>query len=131
MAKQEKSLAEEISALLNRFSRENDSNTPDFILAEYLVACLCAFELASNRREVWYGVEHKPRESPLFQLHWEFSDRTEMKSQSDVSAPEEVRLWTKEVQSEFPLPDGAQWLMVNEKSEHFVWAVKPQTINAY
>ncbi len=55
-------LAEEFRSLLNRFSREEDSNTPDFILAEYLINCLDAFEIASNRREVWYGVEHVPGE---------------------------------------------------------------------
>ncbi len=43
--------------LINEFSRESDSNTPDFILAEFMMNCLDSFELASNRREVWYGVE--------------------------------------------------------------------------
>jgi len=45
----------EIAAVLNRASRENESNTPDFILAEYMFSCLEAFEKASNRREKWYG----------------------------------------------------------------------------
>ena len=54
------SLEKEIGCLINKHSREQDSNTPDFILAEYLMACLSAFEVASNRREVWYKVEHKP-----------------------------------------------------------------------
>ena len=62
MSSHENDLKEELGLLLNRRSREEDSNTPDFILAEYLVACLGAFEVASNRREVWYGVEHKPGE---------------------------------------------------------------------
>lgn len=53
-------LEKEIGQLINKHSREQDSNTPDFILAEYLMACLSAFEVASNRREVWYKVEHKP-----------------------------------------------------------------------
>ncbi len=53
-------LGKDIKGLINKYSREEDSNTPDFILAEYLMACLCAFEVASNRREVWYKVEHKP-----------------------------------------------------------------------
>ncbi len=53
-------LGKDIECLINRYSREEDSNTPDFILAEYLMACLGAFEVASNRREVWYKVEHKP-----------------------------------------------------------------------
>jgi len=45
-----------ISQLINSESRENDSNTPDFILAEFMMNCLDAFELANNKREVWYGV---------------------------------------------------------------------------
>jgi hypothetical protein len=48
-------LANEIRAAINRCSRENISNTPDFILAEYLLSCLAAFESASMRREEWYG----------------------------------------------------------------------------
>lgn len=56
MAKKTK-LEERLKELLNSENREHDSDTPDFILAEYMMACLDAFELASNRREVWYGVE--------------------------------------------------------------------------
>ena len=41
--------------LINRHSRENGSNTPDFLLAEYLAACLDAFEKAVNERDQWYG----------------------------------------------------------------------------
>ncbi len=55
-----KSLEKQLSELLNSVSRENDSNTPDFILAEYMMNCLNAFELANNKREVWYKVELKP-----------------------------------------------------------------------
>ena len=49
-------LKREIEHLINRYSRENNSNTPDFILAEYLMTCLEAFEKASKVRENWYGV---------------------------------------------------------------------------
>lgn len=49
-------LEEKLSSLLNSESRENDSNTPDYILAEFMMNCLDAFELASNKREVWFGV---------------------------------------------------------------------------
>ena len=55
-----KDLEKHLSELLNSVSRENDSNTPDFILAEYMMACLCAFELANNKREVWYNTELIP-----------------------------------------------------------------------
>ena len=30
----------ELTDLLNRYSKENGSNTPDFILARYLIGCL-------------------------------------------------------------------------------------------
>jgi hypothetical protein len=48
-------LEEEISAAINRACAENASNTPDFILADYLCDCLRAFNLATNRRENWHG----------------------------------------------------------------------------
>ena len=50
-------LEEEIRAAINTRSLENSSNTPDFILARYLVRCLDAFDLAVIEREVWYGRE--------------------------------------------------------------------------
>ena len=45
----------EIAAALNRCSRENGSNTPDFILAQYLANCLEAFDVAIRQRAQWYG----------------------------------------------------------------------------
>lgn len=50
-------LRSEIEAAINRCSAENGSNTPDFILAEYLTDCLAAFDKASRAREKWYGKE--------------------------------------------------------------------------
>ena len=50
-------LEKQLSDLINCVSREQDSNTPDFLLAEFMVRCLEVFELTSNKREVWYGVE--------------------------------------------------------------------------
>lgn len=32
-----------------------ESDTPDFILAEFVEICLHAFDLGVNKREVWYG----------------------------------------------------------------------------
>jgi hypothetical protein len=51
-----KTFEEELTELINRTNLEKPSNTPDFILAEYMMACLKAFEQASTRREKWYGV---------------------------------------------------------------------------
>lgn len=50
-------LQKEIEEAINRASRENASNTPDFILADYLMNCLTAFEHASKKREEWYGTK--------------------------------------------------------------------------
>ena len=49
-------LEKKLSGIINEESRENDSNTSDWILAEFMMSCLDAFELASNKREAWYGV---------------------------------------------------------------------------
>ena len=45
----------ELRSLLNRYSIENESDTPDFILAAYLLACLAAFNNSVKERQVWYG----------------------------------------------------------------------------
>lgn len=49
-------LEKKLTELINNESREDDSNTPDFILSKFMMDCLDAFELASNKREVWFGV---------------------------------------------------------------------------
>lgn len=48
-------LTEELENLLNQYSQENGSDTPDFILATYLINCLGTFNKAVNDREQWYG----------------------------------------------------------------------------
>jgi hypothetical protein len=50
----------ELVALLNRNSIENGSNTPDFILAGYLTACLQAWNESVCARERWYGRSNSP-----------------------------------------------------------------------
>ena len=45
----------EIESAINRHSKENGSDTPDFILAEYLSDCLKAWDKGVSRREKWYG----------------------------------------------------------------------------
>lgn len=49
----------ELETLINRYSKENVSNTPDFILARYLKNCLDVFNIAVKEREKWYGKEEK------------------------------------------------------------------------
>lgn len=60
----------------------------------------------------------------LFQLHWQFGDRTtEMKAQSEIDTNEEMKIWHNKVAKKHPLPKGAIWMVCNEKSKHFVIAV--------
>jgi hypothetical protein len=45
----------ELTAVLNKHSKETASNTPDFILAKFLIICLHAFDVSTNEREAWHG----------------------------------------------------------------------------
>lgn len=53
-------LEKDIASVLNKHSAENDSNSPDWILAQYLCACLAAFNGATQQREGWYGRDPRP-----------------------------------------------------------------------
>jgi len=44
----------ELEDLINKHSIENETNTPDYILSEYLMNCLQAFNNAVNERIDWY-----------------------------------------------------------------------------
>jgi len=57
-------LRKEIEYVINCNSEENGSNTPDFILAEYLTDCLSAHDKAVTAREKWYGREPIPVDAP-------------------------------------------------------------------
>lgn len=46
---------QDLASLLNRYSLENGSNTPDWLMAGYLYDCLLAFNSALRRRERWCG----------------------------------------------------------------------------
>lgn len=50
-----KTFEQQLEWLINCHSQENASNTPDFILAQYLIGCLEAWNAAVRRREEWYG----------------------------------------------------------------------------
>lgn len=51
----------ELEHLINKNSMEANSDTPDFILAEYLTNCLIAFDHATSRRDRWYREDdHDP-----------------------------------------------------------------------
>lgn len=45
----------ELAALISRHSKENGSNTPDFILAEFLNDCLAVYDRSVKARTKWYS----------------------------------------------------------------------------
>lgn len=47
-------LEKDLEVLLNRYSAEKGSDTPDFILAQYLRACMLAFDEATEARDRWW-----------------------------------------------------------------------------
>jgi len=48
-------IRKDLAVVLNKHSMENGSDTPDFILAQYLTNCLRSFDVAMQFREKWYG----------------------------------------------------------------------------
>jgi len=50
-----KTFETELAGLINHYSIENASNTPDFILAQFISGCLESFNGAVQQREKWYG----------------------------------------------------------------------------
>jgi len=49
----------DLMGVLNKHSKENTSNTPDFALMFFLVGCLDAWNNAMFSRETYYGREIK------------------------------------------------------------------------
>ena len=47
--------SKEFAGAVNRLSMENGSNTPDWIIGDFIAAVLTAFDSAVNAREKWYG----------------------------------------------------------------------------
>lgn len=45
----------ELEMLINEHSKENESDTPDFILAQYLKSCLANYAETVKARDKWYG----------------------------------------------------------------------------
>ena len=53
----------ELTALINKYSLENGSDTPDFILADFLIGCLESWNNNVSERSAWYGNKTKVPES--------------------------------------------------------------------
>ncbi len=51
-------LNSKLQELLNEYCCENESDTPDYILANYLQSCLSAFDTAVKERREWHSTEN-------------------------------------------------------------------------
>ena len=69
----------------------------------------------------------------LYQIHYQFKDRTEMIAQTEVKEGQSnftiLKNLLDELKVSHPLPDGAQWMFCNEKSEHFAMTIKEKSTN--
>lgn len=45
----------DLTNIINRYNQESHSNTPDHLLADYLIECLLNFEKIVNKRDIWWG----------------------------------------------------------------------------
>lgn len=52
----------ELEQILNRHNKDNDTQTPDFILAQYLLSCMEAYRTAQRMRQKWFGGSNGRRE---------------------------------------------------------------------
>jgi hypothetical protein len=52
--------SQKLTDLLNEHSAENGSNTPDWILRDFLLDCLSALDRAIKARDSFYGRELEP-----------------------------------------------------------------------
>lgn len=50
-----KEIERDLASVINKHSLENLSNTPDFILAQFMIGSLKAASAMSKSREKWYG----------------------------------------------------------------------------
>lgn len=54
------SFENQLTNLLNECSEENDSNTPDAVLAQFMKGCLDSFNQAVQQRETFHGRDARP-----------------------------------------------------------------------
>ena len=45
----------ELNDLINRYSIENESDTPDYLLAKYLIDCLKVYANIVKKRDQWFS----------------------------------------------------------------------------
>lgn len=62
------SFESELISLINKYSKENASNTPDYVLSAFLAGCLKSWEMATKERDKHHGVNFDPENSESITL---------------------------------------------------------------
>lgn len=65
-----------LASLINEYSKENDSDTPDFILARYLNEVLQNFNAAIMDREQWYNREKHVEDDSHYKIPFDYDGTT-------------------------------------------------------
>ena len=86
--------AKELENLINRHCIENGSNTPDFMLAEYLIRCIDNYNQICRQRDAWYSVHLCPGNS-----HFEKKDEERPR---DIMEGELLRTTTPVCNAAYP-----------------------------
>ncbi len=55
----------ELENLINKYSKEKESGTPDFILAKHLSDCLIVYNRTIKARDDWYGFGKVQSQGPV------------------------------------------------------------------
>ena len=61
----------------------------------------------------------------LYQVHWQYKDgSTDIRAQKDIGSNDEMKAWIDELWKTQPPPEGAIYMICNERSKHFVGLLK-------
>lgn len=51
----EANFEQELCALLNRYGKDTETETPDYILAQFLTACIKGLAVTNAERDAWFN----------------------------------------------------------------------------
>lgn len=74
-----------LSAIINEYSKESDSDTPDFILARYLNEVLKNFNAAVMDREQWYGRIKHVEDDLNYKIPYDFDNPNPNTIEPDIN----------------------------------------------
>lgn len=52
----DENLKQQFRTIMNIYGIDNECNTPDYILAEYLIDCLKSYKKIHNANRTWHGL---------------------------------------------------------------------------